>query len=137
MVSFIAGRILLMVCFHWVFTFGKRFDFWGLGSIKKGNRHSEILLRDVEVRLVLGSIERVLMMLVCYQHVATFASLYKLYKKDYVYPKQTIDDSWEKVLLNQCELSCLFVEIVGFLLTLGLCSPRWCASSLSYLNLCY
>ncbi|KAF5376659.1 hypothetical protein D9615_007835 [Tricholomella constricta] len=52
------------------------------GSIKKGNRHSEILLRDVE-------------------HVATLASLYKLHKKDYVYPKQTIDDSWEKVLLNQ------------------------------------
>ncbi|KAF8064431.1 glycoside hydrolase family 38 protein [Lyophyllum atratum] len=52
------------------------------GSIKKGNRHSEILLRDVE-------------------HVATLASLYKLHKKDYVYPKQAIDDSWEKVLLNQ------------------------------------
>ncbi|KAG6826715.1 hypothetical protein H0H92_014762 [Tricholoma furcatifolium] len=44
--------------------------------------HSEILLRDVE-------------------HVATIASLYKLFKKDYVYPKQGIDDSWEKVLLNQ------------------------------------
>ncbi|GLB44397.1 putative alpha mannosidase, middle domain [Lyophyllum shimeji] len=52
------------------------------GSIKKGNRHSEILLRDVE-------------------HVATLASLYKLHKNDYVYPKQRIDDSWEKVLLNQ------------------------------------
>ncbi|KAH0580103.1 hypothetical protein H2248_002912 [Termitomyces sp. 'cryptogamus'] len=52
------------------------------GSIKKGNRHSEILLRDVE-------------------HVATLASLYRLYNKDYVYPKQAIDDSWEKVLLNQ------------------------------------
>ncbi|KAG5338322.1 hypothetical protein C0989_007560 [Termitomyces sp. Mn162] len=51
-------------------------------SIKKGNRHSEILLRDVE-------------------HVATLASLYRLYNKDYVYPKQAIDDSWEKVLLNQ------------------------------------
>ncbi|KNZ71950.1 Alpha-mannosidase [Termitomyces sp. J132] len=54
-----------------------------LWSIKKGNRHSEILLRDVE-------------------HVATLASLYRLYNKDYVYPKQAIDDSWEKVLLNQC-----------------------------------
>ncbi|KAG6862107.1 hypothetical protein C0995_005917 [Termitomyces sp. Mi166 len=52
------------------------------GSIKKGNRHSEILLRDVE-------------------HVTTLASLYRLYNKDYIYPKQAIDDSWEKVLLNQ------------------------------------
>ncbi|KAG5643659.1 hypothetical protein DXG03_000539 [Asterophora parasitica] len=52
------------------------------GSIKKGNRYSEILLRDVE-------------------HVATLASLYKLHKEDYIYPKQSIDDSWEKVLLNQ------------------------------------
>ncbi|KAJ7677197.1 glycosyl hydrolases family 38 N-terminal domain-containing protein [Mycena rosella] len=50
------------------------------GSIKKGNRHSEILLRDVE-------------------HVATLASLRKDTK--YVYPKQTINDCWEKVLLNQ------------------------------------
>ncbi|KAG5635742.1 hypothetical protein H0H81_010225 [Sphagnurus paluster] len=52
------------------------------GSIKKGNRHSEILLRDVE-------------------HVATLASIYKFNNKDYIYPKQAIDDSWEKVLLNQ------------------------------------
>ncbi|KAJ7846613.1 glycoside hydrolase family 38 protein [Mycena olivaceomarginata] len=50
------------------------------GSIKKGNRHSEILLRDVE-------------------HVATLASLTG--KKKYVYPKQTLNDAWEKVLLNQ------------------------------------
>ncbi|KAJ6573329.1 glycoside hydrolase family 38 protein [Mycena sp. CBHHK59/15] len=50
------------------------------GSIKKGNRHSEILLRDVE-------------------HVATLASLRG--SKKYVYPKQTLNDSWEKVLLNQ------------------------------------
>ncbi|KAL0956195.1 hypothetical protein HGRIS_002352 [Hohenbuehelia grisea] len=49
-------------------------------SIKKGNRHSEILLRDVE-------------------HVATLATL--LGSSDYDYPKSTIDDSWEKVLLNQ------------------------------------
>ncbi|KAF8604347.1 glycoside hydrolase family 38 protein [Ceratobasidium sp. AG-I] len=48
------------------------------GSIKKGNRKSEILLRDVEL-------------------VSTLASL----TADYVYPKQRIDDSWEKVLLNQ------------------------------------
>ncbi|KAF8147680.1 glycoside hydrolase family 38 protein [Crassisporium funariophilum] len=52
------------------------------GSIKKGNRHSEILLRDVE-------------------QIATLASLCKNKKQDYVYPKETIDNSWEKVLLNQ------------------------------------
>ncbi|KAJ7199975.1 glycoside hydrolase family 38 protein [Mycena pura] len=50
------------------------------GSIKKGNRHSEILLRDVE-------------------HVATLASLTG--KKKYTYPRQMINDCWEKVLLNQ------------------------------------
>ncbi|KZV87865.1 glycoside hydrolase family 38 protein [Exidia glandulosa HHB12029] len=49
------------------------------GSIKKGNRKSEVLLRDVE-------------------YVATLASLYQ---KKYSYPKTKIDDSWEKVLLNQ------------------------------------
>ncbi|KAG9101891.1 Glycoside hydrolase, 38 vacuolar alpha mannosidase [Ceratobasidium sp. 370] len=48
------------------------------GSIKKGNRKSEILLRDVEL-------------------VATLASL----TASYVYPKQRIDDAWEKLLLNQ------------------------------------
>ncbi|CAL1697504.1 unnamed protein product [Somion occarium] len=52
------------------------------GSIKKGNRKSEILLGDVE-------------------HIATLASLYKFHNSDYVYPKSTIDDCWEKVLLNQ------------------------------------
>ncbi|KAF9459521.1 glycoside hydrolase family 38 protein [Collybia nuda] len=52
------------------------------GSIKKGNRHSEILLRDIE-------------------HIATLASIYKLHKSDYVYPKKHLDDSWEKVLTNQ------------------------------------
>ncbi|KAH9970026.1 glycoside hydrolase family 38 protein [Lactifluus volemus] len=52
-----------------------------LRSIKKGNRKSEILLRDAE-------------------HVATLASIFKGEK--YKYPKQTLDDSWEKVLLNQC-----------------------------------
>jgi alpha-mannosidase len=50
------------------------------GSIKKGNRKSEILLRDAE-------------------HVAALASIFK--GKEYKYPKQTLDDSWEKVLLNQ------------------------------------
>ncbi|KAJ7467473.1 glycoside hydrolase family 38 protein [Mycena latifolia] len=49
------------------------------GSIKKGNRHSEILLRDVE-------------------HVATLASLAG---KGYVYPREKINECWEKVLLNQ------------------------------------
>ncbi|KAG8699593.1 Glycoside hydrolase, 38 vacuolar alpha mannosidase [Ceratobasidium sp. 395] len=48
------------------------------GSIKKGNRKSEILLRDVEL-------------------VATLASLTAKYE----YPKQRIDDAWEKLLLNQ------------------------------------
>ncbi|KAI0338667.1 hypothetical protein BDW22DRAFT_1362757 [Trametopsis cervina] len=52
------------------------------GSIKKGNRKSEILLRDVE-------------------HLATFASLYKSHNSKYVYPKSKIDVCWEKVLLNQ------------------------------------
>ncbi|PFH50184.1 glycoside hydrolase family 38 protein [Amanita thiersii Skay4041] len=57
------------------------------GSIKKGNRHSEILLRDVE-------------------HVATVASLFKLHssqngKAEYTYPKTKLDEAWEKVLLNQ------------------------------------
>ncbi|TCD63848.1 Glycoside hydrolase, 38 vacuolar alpha mannosidase [Steccherinum ochraceum] len=52
------------------------------GSIKKGNRKSEILLRDVE-------------------HLATLASLYKHHNFNYVYPKSKIDDCWEKVLLNQ------------------------------------
>ncbi|KAJ4488346.1 glycosyl hydrolases family 38 N-terminal domain-containing protein [Lentinula aciculospora] len=50
------------------------------GSIKKGNRHSEILLRDVE-------------------HVATLASIVKT--SEYTYPKGEIDECWEKVLLNQ------------------------------------
>ncbi|KAG8972660.1 Glycoside hydrolase, 38 vacuolar alpha mannosidase [Tulasnella sp. 425] len=50
------------------------------GSIKKGNRHSETLMRDVE-------------------YLATLASLLKPEK--YSYPKDTIDTCWEKVLLNQ------------------------------------
>ena len=50
------------------------------GSIKKGNRKSEILLRDVEL-------------------VATLASVLQL--KKYTYPKQKIDDNWERLLLCQ------------------------------------
>ncbi|KAG9009030.1 Glycoside hydrolase, 38 vacuolar alpha mannosidase [Tulasnella sp. 427] len=50
------------------------------GSIKKGNRHSERLMRDVE-------------------YLATLASIFKPEK--YSYPKDTIDTCWEKVLLNQ------------------------------------
>ncbi|KIK17686.1 glycoside hydrolase family 38 protein [Pisolithus microcarpus 441] len=53
------------------------------GSIKKGNRKCEILLRDVE-------------------RVATLATIYQPASSDYVYPKKSIDDCWEKVLLNQC-----------------------------------
>ncbi|KAF7980211.1 hypothetical protein HWV62_39313 [Athelia sp. TMB] len=52
------------------------------GSIKKGNRKSEIMLRDVEL-------------------VATLASLFALHKGSYLYPKTRIEDNWEKVLLNQ------------------------------------
>ncbi|EJF58912.1 glycoside hydrolase family 38 protein [Dichomitus squalens LYAD-421 SS1] len=52
------------------------------GSIKKGNRKSEILLRDVEI-------------------LASFASLFRFHKTDYVYPNVRINDCWEKVLLNQ------------------------------------
>ncbi|PPR01817.1 hypothetical protein CVT24_001681 [Panaeolus cyanescens] len=52
------------------------------GSIKKGNRHSEILLRDAE-------------------QLASLASLFKTHKPDYVYPKAKLDGCWEKVLLNQ------------------------------------
>ncbi|GJJ13977.1 hypothetical protein Clacol_008234 [Clathrus columnatus] len=50
------------------------------GSIKKGNRKSEILLREIE-------------------HLATIASLYD--KEKYAYPQRQIDDLWENVLLNQ------------------------------------
>ncbi|KAG7087583.1 hypothetical protein E1B28_013537 [Marasmius oreades] len=50
------------------------------GSIKKGNRHSEVLLLVLE-------------------NAATVASL--LLDTDYVYPKRQIDKLWEKVLLNQ------------------------------------
>ncbi|KAG8909592.1 Glycoside hydrolase, 38 vacuolar alpha mannosidase, partial [Tulasnella sp. 417] len=50
------------------------------GSIKKGNRHSETLMRDVE-------------------YLATLASVFKPEK--YSYPKDSIDTCWEKVLLNQ------------------------------------
>ncbi|EJU04489.1 glycoside hydrolase family 38 protein [Dacryopinax primogenitus] len=51
------------------------------GSIKKGNRKSEILLHDVE-------------------YVATLASLFAT-KHAYTYPKNKIDPLWEDVLLNQ------------------------------------
>ncbi|KAF6748244.1 alpha-mannosidase [Ephemerocybe angulata] len=54
------------------------------GSIKKGNRHSEILMRDVEL-------------------LASLASLHKHSRHDYVYPKHEIDAAWEKLLLNQCK----------------------------------
>lgn len=66
------------------------------GSIKKGNRHSEILLRDVEVSL---SFQMRSLYQWFEQHVATLASL--SHKKQYTYPKEKIDDAWEKVLLNQ------------------------------------
>ena len=37
------------------------------------------------------------------QQLATLASLYSYHHKDYVYPKEKIDVSWEKVLLIQCK----------------------------------
>ncbi|KAL4267030.1 glycosyl hydrolase 38 family protein [Pleurotus pulmonarius] len=52
------------------------------GSIKKGNRHSEILLRDVE-------------------HASTLATLLCSKSSKFAYPKSRIDECWEKVLLNQ------------------------------------
>ncbi|KAG8962336.1 Glycoside hydrolase, 38 vacuolar alpha mannosidase [Tulasnella sp. 419] len=58
---------------------GHRGTYTSHGSIKKGNRHSEILLRDVE-------------------YLSTLASIYG---KSFLYPKKRIDDCWEKVLLNQ------------------------------------
>ena len=70
------------------------------GSIKKGNRKSEILLRDAEVGLSPIFQSFVSLVWRCIQHVATLASIFKGSK--YKYPKQTLDDSWEKVLLNQC-----------------------------------
>lgn len=65
-------------CLNQLFLTSSLTDF--VGSIKKGNRHSEILLRDIE-------------------HISTLASLYK---NEYMYPKDRIDENWEKVLLNQC-----------------------------------
>ncbi|KAF8512088.1 glycoside hydrolase family 38 protein [Hysterangium stoloniferum] len=67
------GKILPNWQFH-------RGTYTSHGSIKKGNRKSEILLRDIE-------------------HMATLASLYK--NGGYVYPQSTINELWENVLLNQ------------------------------------
>ncbi|KAI4519924.1 glycoside hydrolase family 38 protein [Schizophyllum commune Loenen D] len=53
-------------------------------SIKKGNRHSEVLMRDVEFFATLASLK------------ALGSGQYS-----YAYPKETLDTSWEKVLLNQ------------------------------------
>jgi alpha-mannosidase len=85
------------------------------GSIKKGNRHSEILLRDIEVRerfacsmpVEVWLTETILHI----QHVATLASLTG--KKKYVYPKQALNDAWGEVLLNQCTCRCCV--LLGFL----------------------
>ena len=68
------------------------------GSIKKGNRHSGILLRNTEVSNVL--LETTINVYWLHQHVTTLASIYRNAK--YVYPKEAIDECWEKVLLNQC-----------------------------------
>ncbi|KAL8280086.1 hypothetical protein RQP46_007416 [Phenoliferia psychrophenolica] len=52
------------------------------GSIKKGNRKSEILLREIE-------------------YAATLASTGISTKASYAYPKDKLDPLWEGVLLNQ------------------------------------
>jgi alpha-mannosidase len=70
------------------------------GSIKKGNRKSEILLRDAEVGVAPNFDLVYPLSLTCPQHVATLASIFK--GNEYKYPKPSLDDSWEKVLLNQC-----------------------------------
>ena len=76
------------------------------GSIKKGNRKSEILLRDVEVPTLPSLYRLSVVMLVLTWHglkiLATLASLFKSSESDYVYPQSRINDSWERVLLNQC-----------------------------------
>ena len=69
------------------------------GSIKKGNRKSEILLRDLEVRI--PRICSICSGLNLEKIVATLASALQL--KKYEYPKKRIDDMWEKVLLCQCK----------------------------------
>ncbi|KAH0833839.1 glycoside hydrolase family 38 protein [Lanmaoa asiatica] len=79
-------------CFH-------RGTYTSHGSIKKGNRKSEILLRDVEVwKSSFSSHSRVEKFR---KRLATLATLFKSERSSYVYPKATIDDCWEKVLLNQ------------------------------------
>lgn len=61
------------------------------GSIKKGNRSSEILLRDAELLASLASL-----------HSAITPNLRAEQRGvDYVYPKDAIDACWEKVLCNQ------------------------------------
>ena len=79
---------------------GEMLSFQRSGSIKKGNRKSEILLRDAEVGAA-SNFELVCpLSLTCPQHVATLASIFK--SNEYKYPKPSLDNSWEKVLLNQC-----------------------------------
>lgn len=51
------------------------------GSIKRGNRKSEILLREIE-------------------YTATLASI-SSQSKSYMYPKDQLDQLWKGVLLNQ------------------------------------
>lgn len=51
------------------------------GSIKRGNRKSEILLREIEYTAALASISS--------------------QSKNYIYPKDQLDRLWKGVLLNQ------------------------------------
>ena len=57
------------------------------------------------------------------QQVATLASLCTYHDKGYIYPKERIDVSWEKVLLNQCEYPQRLVKFSQKLITTFLYSP--------------
>jgi alpha-mannosidase len=80
-----------------------------LGSIKKGNRKSEILLREVEVRNSSAQFSTFLNPL---QYVSTLASLYAA--KNYEYPYDRINECWEKVCLNQCKHTnkCRYMQLI-------------------------
>ncbi|TRM58025.1 glycoside hydrolase family 38 protein [Schizophyllum amplum] len=62
-------------------------------SIKRGNRHSEILMRDVEFFATLASLKKVIS-----QSGSSYTSSQG---SAYEYPKESLDRCWEKVLLNQ------------------------------------
>jgi translation initiation factor 2 alpha subunit (eIF-2alpha) len=57
-------------------------------------------MRDVEVGSTSNIRDKWTLMKEYEQHVTTLASIAK--PDNYVYPREKIDESWEKVLLNQC-----------------------------------